>query len=174
MWFRTLDVYYFRYYRFWYIIKQQPSPSQPSGHRCWCFHKYYVSSSVLWNITKIQGRSWRSAGCSDKVKIWIMLITPRISAPLWICPMSPTDRFSIEASLTETHLMTLWRYSLTGGGVCQQDGAGCHWSHTHRSLSPVWSQRSSVQGCSGSQSAGCRRGNPRGPSERITTSLHLL
>lgn len=45
--------------------------------------------------------------------------------------MAPTDWFSIEPSLTGTHLMTLLGYSLTGGGGgCQQDGAGCHWSDT--------------------------------------------
>lgn len=37
------------------------------------------------------GRTQHSARCSNKVKIWIMLITPRISIPFSNCPMSPTD-----------------------------------------------------------------------------------
>lgn len=88
----------------------------PLGH-CLRLDVQYIVHSVL-EHHEDTGRSQHSARCSDKVKIWIMLITPRISIPLSNCLMSPTDWFPIELSLSGTHLVTLGLLgcSLTDGG----------------------------------------------------------
>lgn len=131
------------------------------------------------------GRPRHSAKCPDKVKIWIMLITPSKSNPPPPPPpppraMPPADWFPIEVSLCWDWWWCELRWgpvALTGGcrpiRTLQAVTTSTHWS-----LTQATSQWKPVQ--EAWQLAPRRLAavhgpwNPRGPSERSPSLLPAL
>lgn len=141
----------------------------------YCF--FFLHFSIL-EFHGVIWRSQHSARCSNKVKIWIMLITPRISHSLTVrCP--PLTNSLLSRLSAGTHLVTL---GLFGGvvlptGPGQQDCAGCHCLGTFIPQSgclTIEPCARAQQQAPQSQTTVCRPWNPRGLSERTTPSLHLL
>lgn len=120
------------------------------------------------------GRSQHSARCSKNMKIWIMLITPRISIP-WLShvPLLLNSPLSWDSSCDT---------GFVGGVVLpavpdQQDCAGCQCLDTFIPQSGKLTIEPCARGreqAPQSQTTVCRRWNPRGLSERTIPSLHLL